>query len=218
MSLHLPSRAALCQLLSIPVFAIALGGCGGVTTTSSPGHSSLDSGAPDAATGCPSVADINSKAALGQACAPEGLYCTNQACDPCVQNCPAVACTDGVWTPAVNSALCTAEAGPPPGDSSPAPCPSIDGSGFDQSCQSDSDCVAVTAGSFCAGAAQCLCGLDAINVKDQSQYEQQLATLEAQNPPGAGGCMCPYFGSPHCIAHHCAICGGAGPTCPDAGF
>ncbi len=208
MSLGLLSRAVLCQLLSFPVIAITLAGCGGVTM-SSPGKSNPDSGAPDAATTCPSIADINSGAALGKACAAEGAYCTDQACDPCVQNCPAVSCTNGVWTKAINTALCT-------GDAS-TQCPTIDGSGFDQSCQSDSDCVAVTSGTFCAGAPQCLCGRDAINVKDQSNYEQQLSSLEAQNPPGPGGCNCPFMGYPRCIADHCAICGGAAPACPDGG-
>ena len=208
MSLRLLSRAGLCQLLSVPVIAITLAGCGGVAV-SSPGNSSPDAGAPDAATGCPSIPDINSGAALGKACWPEGAYCTDEACDPCTQNCPAVSCMNGVWKQAVNTALCTADAG--------TQCGEIDGSSFDQSCQSDSDCVAVTAGTFCAGAAQCLCGVDAINAKDQSQYQQQLSAIEAQNPPGPGGCNCPFFGKPRCIAGHCQMCGGAAPACPDGG-
>ncbi len=210
MSLRPPCRAVLCQLLAVPVIAVILAGCGGVTTTSSPGHSSPDSGTPDAATGCPSIADIDSGAALGKACATEGAYCTNQACDPCVDNCPAVSCTNGVWKKAINTALCTADAAPPP-------CPALDGSGFDQSCQSDSDCVAVAAGSFCPDGPQCLCGRDAINVKDQSKYDAKLQTLRESQHDASVGCMCPFFGNPRCIANHCVMCGGAGQACPDGG-
>lgn len=212
MSLRLPSCAVLCQLVAIHVIAITLAGCGGATTTSrSDAGGPPDASRPaDAATSCPGILDINSGAALGKACATEATYCTDPACDPCVQNCPAVSCTNGTWKPAVNTALCTADAVPPP-------CPAIDGSGFDQSCQSDPDCVAVTAGSFCPGAPQCLCGRDAINAKDKSSYEQQLSAIEAQSHPGPGGCNCPFFGTPRCIAHHCTLCGGAGPACPDGG-
>lgn len=205
MSFRLQSRADLCQLLSVHVIAIVLAGCGGVTTTSP-----SDPGASDASTGCPSIPDINKKATLGKACASEGTYCTDPSCDPCVQNCPAVRCTGGTWKTAINTALCT-------GDAATA-CPSIDGSSFDRSCQMDSDCVSVVAGTFCPDGPACLCGRDVINVQDQDNYNAKLQPLiDSQADASGPACMCPAFGAPRCINSRCVLCGGASPACPDGG-
>lgn len=104
------------------------------------------------------------------------------------------------------------------GDAGPPPCSAIEGQAFDQSCHSDSDCVAVIVGNVCG----CMCKSDAINVKDESKYNAELQALLAAHPvppPDASPtpCFCPTFGQPVCVEGHCALCSSAGPACPDAG-
>jgi hypothetical protein len=215
--------AVLCHSRAARAFviAIALAGCGGVV------EASIDDRAvPDASssapppTGCPIASDIDTGASLGKACAPEGTYCANPACDPCERTCPAVQCTQRVWTRAVNTALCTGSSDAAIGDASGdgAVCIDIDPSTFDQTCALDSDCFEVTAGTFCGGAAWCMCGFAAINVDGQSRYQQDLQDI-SRLPPGPRGCNCPAMGRPACVAKQCVLCGGPAstPGCPDAG-
>jgi hypothetical protein len=83
------------------------------------------------------------------------------------------------------------------------------------------DCVLVSEGRICAGGDACLCPAGAINVAGQSRYIAQLDDLESRTSPSPSGipCMCPYFGSPRCVAGQCVLCGGASGSagCPDGG-
>lgn len=197
MKTPLPSRVILSHrpVAHVVAIAAALMGCGGVVATS-----------PDAsATGCPASSDIQTQAAVGKACASEGLYCPELNCDPCSQNCHAVTCNGGAWAPALNTGLCTDDAGA---------CMTIATSSFDQSCTLDSDCMAISSGTFCSGQPWCLCPSDAINVDGQSQYQADMQALQSLG--GSLGCPCPFFGSPRCIGNVCTVCGGANP-CPDGG-
>ena len=223
MTSYLVSCAALCRrrALRVIAIAIALSGCGGSLASPADGGPA-DGSVPS--TGCPSYGDIDTQAAVGKACAPEGTYCLNPTCDPCNMNCPAVKCTQGTWTPAVNTALCTSAPDASPGADAGAPdarvCIDIDPTSFDQTCKGDSDCFEVTGGTFCGNGPWCMCGGASINVDDQSRYEAALADLRSRITPGPGGCFCPYLGSPRCVHGLCTLCGGPGganPGCPDGG-
>ncbi len=188
-------RATLSHRIASYAVAItlSLAGCGGMVA-----------GSPDGGSGCPSASDIQTQAAVGTACASDGLFCPEPDCDPCSQNCRAVECTQGVWEPAANTGICTMDSGH---------CVVIDLKSFDQSCNVDSDCMAVTSGTFCSGQAFCVCPTAAINVDGQSQYEADVQLLQSLGP---SMCGCPLFGTPRCFAHQCTICGGGQP-CPDGG-
>jgi hypothetical protein len=84
---------------------------------------------------------------------------------------------------------------------------SINLASFDQSCNSDSDCVLVPGGgTFCDG--YCGCPTAAINSSGQASYNAALSPLTT------GDCFCPSSGSPSCQNHVCTSCGGAsGGTC-----
>jgi hypothetical protein len=218
------SRAVLCRPRGLRVTAIliALSGCGGAVASTSNGGPAAD--VSSTSPGCPSTSEIDGEAAVGQACAPEGTYCLNPACDACNMHCPAVSCTHGVWTPAVNTALCTSKPDAGPGiDATPdgGACIDLDPRSFDQTCSGDSDCVEVTGGTFCAGASWCTCGGESINVDDKSRYDTAFKNIQSTLTPGPGGCFCPYLGSPRCAAGHCTLCGGPGGSpndgCPDGG-
>jgi hypothetical protein len=186
------SRATLSHRLFGRVIAIAaLAGCGGVMAS------------PDAGPGCPSAADIQTQAAVGRACAEEGEFCPQPGCDPCSQNCKAVSCSNGVWEPAVNTGLCV--------DS--GQCIEVDPTSFDQSCNLDSDCMAITAGTFCSGQSLCTCPIAAIDVDGQSQYQADIQAVQSLGEPQ--GCACPFIGSPRCIQNVCTLCGPQ--QCPDGG-
>jgi hypothetical protein len=215
--------AVLCHPHAAPgvVIALALAGCGGTVEASI-----VDRPVPDASSapppeGCPSESDIDTGAAVGKACAPEGTYCTNPACDPCARTCPAVQCTQRVWTRAVNTALCTGSSDASTGDagSDGAVCIDLTPSTFDQTCTLDSDCFMVTGGHFCSGAPWCMCGLAAINVDGQSRYQQELKDIQSRLTPGPRGCSCPFLGRPTCVSKQCVLCSGPSttPGCPDAG-
>ena len=215
---HFPfSCAALCHgpALRAIVIAGALAGCGGIATSSA--DRSPSDASPPPPTGCPSYHDIDVRAAEGKACAPEGTYCLDPACDPCTMNCPAVACTRGTWTPAVNTALCT---GTQDASVDTGACIVLDPATFDQTCKQDSDCLAATGGTFCSNAPWCMCPGATINVDGQSRYDAILQEIQSNLKPGPGGCSCPFFGTPRCVAKLCTLCGGAAgnsPGCPDGG-
>ncbi|HEX8794439.1 MAG TPA: hypothetical protein VF765_26020 [Polyangiaceae bacterium] len=100
-----------------------------------------------------------------------------------------------------------------------ATCVDIDVSTFDRSCQNDSDCINVSAGTICSGY-NCLCGGAAINASEQGRYNAALASVEAGPGPY---CQCPYFGRPRCLQAQCVYCPSsigpmpAPPGCPDGG-
>jgi hypothetical protein len=100
-----------------------------------------------------------------------------------------------------------------------ATCVDIDVSTYDRSCQTDSDCINVSAGMICSGY-NCLCGGAAINAGEQDRYNAALASVQ----PGPGPyCGCPYFGRPRCLKAQCVYCPSsigpmpAPPGCPDGG-
>jgi hypothetical protein len=211
-------RASVCHRRVACVIGVAmtLAACGG--SVFSPAAS--DGGSPGPTNGCPSNQDIASGAALGGACSPEGTYCADLSCDPCRSECRAVSCTRGAWTTAVDTALCTGDAGG--GDASvidAAPvCMTLDPRSFDQTCAVTADCIAVTGGTFCSGQMWCMCPGETINAADKASYEAALQNIESTLQRAPGGCSCPFFGSPWCNMGHCALCGGAsGGACPDGG-
>jgi hypothetical protein len=104
-----------------------------------------------------------------------------------------------------------------------ATCVNLDTASFDQSCDRDSDCVAVPGeGSddggfgcpfnpvFCNG--YCACRLATINVSAQASYEAALS------PVIPGTCSCPAVSTPSCKNHLCTMSwcttGEAAPGCP----
>jgi hypothetical protein len=100
-----------------------------------------------------------------------------------------------------------------------ATCVNIDVSTYDTSCQTDSDCINVSAGKICSGY-NCLCGGATINADGQARYNAALASVEAGPGPYCG---CPYFGRPRCLQAQCVYCPSsigpmpAPPGCPDGG-
>jgi len=100
-----------------------------------------------------------------------------------------------------------------------ATCVDIDVSTYDRSCQTDSDCINVSAGMICSGY-NCLCGGAAISASEQDRYSAALGSVEAGPGPYCG---CPYFGGPRCIQAQCVYCPSsigpmpAPPGCPDGG-
>lgn len=199
-------RAFVCQLAMGSGVAIVVA-CGGSVA---PGSTSGGDGGgpPPVRQGCPDDGAIASGASLGRACASEGLYCADTSCDPCKSRaCKAVGCTNGTWTPAVDTALCSGDAAPPPTGQDAAPaCFTLSASEFDTSCQVDADCVSVTLTTLCAGQPQCLCGGSSINGKDQARYEALLQQIE-QQLPDAGSCFgCPALGRPTCLGGTCTVC------------
>jgi hypothetical protein len=206
--------------------AIALAACGGsvaspAVTDGGPPPTSDGASPQDASPsmGCPSVSEINSGVSLGKACDPEGAYCTDLSCDPCRMNCPAVSCTHGVWTTAINTALCVGDAGVGPGVDASV-CETLDLSTFNQTCTATSDCVMAQGGTFCSSEPLCLCGGESINVVDQMRYQAELDAIKSSLKLGPSVCSCPFFGKPTCVAGTCVTCGGAAPShpgCPDGG-
>jgi hypothetical protein len=98
----------------------------------------------------------------------------------------------------------------------------IQASNYDQSCSTDSDCVAVAGnlavqfGNYCEE--QCLCGGDAINRTAVTKYIADVSgtPFGSGTLPLDGGCNCGHFSGPCCQAGKCA----AGQICqsvPDAG-
>jgi hypothetical protein len=100
-----------------------------------------------------------------------------------------------------------------------ATCVDIDVSTYDRSCQTDTDCINVAAGTICSGY-NCLCGGAAISATEQDRYNAALASVQAGPGPYCG---CPYFGRPRCLQAQCVYCPSSiGPMpapsgCPDGG-
>jgi hypothetical protein len=217
-------RAVVCQLrvASAAAIAVFVAACGGtaIGSSSPPDGGASDSGAQ---VGCPSLSDIDDGAALGNACASNGLYCTNDACDACTDACPAVACTDGKWARAVNTAICSADAGvTPTPDASidTGTCTMLDAVGYDETCAADDDCVAVQAGEYCSNGQSCICPAASINVSGEASYDAMVQeALTSVQTSGESGCSCPFFGAAKCVAGMCTLCGGASGSvgCPDGG-
>ena len=103
-------------------------------------------------------------------------------------------------------------------------CVSISGADFDQSCQSDNDCIAISVTSgdgVCPNGPLCMCPFEAINARDRARYDAlnqaaQAIIVDAINRGVPSLCGCPASGAPRCVGHRCAMCGSfADPACPD---
>jgi hypothetical protein len=210
--------------------ALALGlgglGCGAAVGPSGGDATTADGVSP--AQGCPSVDVLYRGTALGNACATEGAYCLDPSCDACRGPCPAVRCSRGVWTTAVDTALCLGDASASSDAAvtdavslqDGAVCIDVAPSDYDRSCQADGDCVLMTAGTFCANGPRCFCADATINARDQARYAARWADVQALLADSTGPvCHCPASGMPRCVAGQCTLCGGAFgiSTCPDGG-
>jgi hypothetical protein len=83
-----------------------------------------------------------------------------------------------------------------------ASCAVVLASDFDQSCDSDEDCLVVTQGNSCATDCGNICPSAAINAAAEASYTLALDSLSLT---GAAGCTCyPLFG-PCCRAGACMI-------------
>ena len=127
---------------------------------------------------------------------------------------------------------CTAStapsAGTPDGGTSDSgACVTIGSADFDQSCQGDSDCFAISTTAdvgVCPNGPLCMCPFAAINVRDRGMYDARSKAAQsiiddALNRGVPFMCGCPRFGAPRCIASRCEMCGGLAPNaaCPDGG-
>jgi hypothetical protein len=98
----------------------------------------------------------------------------------------------------------------PDGGDDGGACVTIDVTTYDRSCQQASDCISISAGTFCDG--ECGCGGATINGDGESRYESQLAQITQ------GDCFCPEEPAPQCLENVCTVCtGGANdpPACGD---
>jgi hypothetical protein len=84
-------------------------------------------------------------------------------------------------------------------DASVPKCVDVDLSTYDTSCQSQTDCVQVTAGQICTGS--CECGGAAINASSYVQYMEATSAIEP------AGCPCASDGEVDCIDNTCILCG-----------
>ena len=85
-------------------------------------------------------------------------------------------------------------------------CVDVDLSTYDTSCQEDTDCTMITAGTLCSDS--CMCGGATINTDGLGRYNMEVSALGT-----TGTCPCPAEGVPRCIANKCTICG-FGPDQP----
>jgi hypothetical protein len=81
----------------------------------------------------------------------------------------------------------------------PGPACSIAATSYDQSCTQDADCVPVFQGSVCTD--HCGCANAAINQKDLTQYQTDLAAT-AKTP---SICECPNIPAPRCVNAVCSL-------------
>lgn len=80
-------------------------------------------------------------------------------------------------------------------------CLDIEASEFTTSCNATTDCIAIAAGTFCAGY-NCSCPSASINASSQSAYDAEITKV----PKGTNLCSCPALGSPKCISSQCVFC------------
>lgn len=83
-------------------------------------------------------------------------------------------------------------------------CVVLDPASFDTSCQVDSDCELIFAGTLCPGW-ECLCDNNAaINVASMSAYGQLFRSVSSMGP----ACECPIstaLGGASCVAQECVL-------------
>jgi formylglycine-generating enzyme required for sulfatase activity len=91
-------------------------------------------------------------------------------------------------------------------------CVRIEPSGYDVSCQKDTDCVTVYSGSICPNYG-CLCGGNAaINVSGQASYGAAYSSALSSVPNNAPSCSCPSVGAA-CVAGICRPCDPSSGEC-----
>ncbi|MGH7298270.1 MAG: hypothetical protein ACRELB_25245 [Polyangiaceae bacterium] len=77
-------------------------------------------------------------------------------------------------------------------------CVDVSASNYDTSCQSASDCTAITAGHLCSPA--CICPNALINASGLAQWQKDVSGLTSATP-----CECPPSGAvPSCVSGTCA--------------
>jgi hypothetical protein len=105
------------------------------------------------------------------------------------------AARDATATQSTPASMRDATAGQDAGDNADAgsACVDVDVSTYDDSCSTDSDCIAITSGVICPG--DWLCVDATINVDGQARYEQTIARL----PPIGPNFHCPEVPSPVCV-------------------
>jgi hypothetical protein len=98
-------------------------------------------------------------------------------------------------------------------------CVDLETTSFDTSCNADTDCIGIYAGTLCSGY-NCICPTATINASSEPAY----GAMRAKVPSGKSVCTCPLFGTPHCIMSECVFCPNPGlkpmslpPGCPDGG-
>jgi hypothetical protein len=125
---------------------------------------------------------------------------------PCPADLPP-SCVGGQCT------ICTGQPTDPAGCNGDAgQCVTVNPASYDESCQSDSDCVAAQVGTICPGS--CECGNASVSQAAAAaiqQATQGIATLGCPCPP-------PDFAS-KCVGGTCTACtlGGGAAGCPDGG-
>ncbi len=150
---------------------------------------------PDASTGC-----VNDNMVCSVPPIPSGCSLGPSTCVNGVYQCPAVVCPDG-------------------GAADAGQCIDIDTSNYDTSCTTASDCVEVTAGTFCSPI--CTCGGSTVNASAQAAVQQALE--QAEKTLGESVCNCPAVAQPQCVAGKCVqpdalffACGTGSLTCDSA--
>ena len=199
-----PFAANLRRLL--PGFALlAVAGCGGRESGTSPASSCNDNGTVHASgttwtcsDGCNTCSCSNGEIAstLVACLGPEGGTSGAEGGDAdATVSADASGLADAVPADGAVKAN-AADAGSEGGSCS------IRASDYDQSCQSDSDCVEVVEGDFC-GQSPCLCPNAAIRVSAESAYNAELSKLLPTSPVL---CNCPIDFGPHCNGGVCGRC------------
>jgi hypothetical protein len=81
-------------------------------------------------------------------------------------------------------------------------CVSVDLQAFDSSCNADSDCMAISAGTICPSQCIDVCPNTAINVDGKTRYDQILAQL-----PSWPSCECGFIAAPDafCVQGVCTF-------------
>ena len=89
---------------------------------------------------------------------------------------------------------------------------SMSASQYDNSCNVDSDCVAVPEGAPCDDDCRSVCPTSALNVRDAYQYLADLKALMAEHNESPV-CRCPCYAGPYCCQGICTgQCGGCSLT------
>jgi hypothetical protein len=173
---------------------------------------------PDAAgkdAGCP-------VAACGEPNVPVGCHLGEGSCVDGVYQCPEVICSDASTGCATNNMVCEtppipsgctlgprtcvdgvyqcpAVVCPDGGAADAGQCIDIDVANYDTSCTTTSDCVEVTAGTFCSPI--CTCGGSTVNVSSKAAVQQALD--QAEKTLGTAECGCPVILPPQCVGGKC---------------